>query len=117
MARLGGFEPPTAWFVARYSIQLSYSRLKTVWGESGAAGRIRTSDRLVRSQVLYPADLQPHIALYLIWQCHNKIMAEREGFEPSVRFRVRFLSRELVSATHPPLLENGAYTTIIFLFS
>src|SRR5690606_6727329 len=28
MARLGGFEPPTAWFVARYSIQLSYSRSK-----------------------------------------------------------------------------------------
>ena len=26
MVRLGGFEPPTAWFVARYSIQLSYSR-------------------------------------------------------------------------------------------
>ena len=30
-------------------------------------------------------------------------LAEREGFEPSVRFSVRFLSRELVSATHPPL--------------
>ena len=26
LARLEGFEPPTAWFVARYSIQLSYSR-------------------------------------------------------------------------------------------
>ena len=26
MARSGGFEPPTAWFVARYSIQLSYAR-------------------------------------------------------------------------------------------
>ncbi len=26
MARLEGFEPPTAWFVARYSIQLSYRR-------------------------------------------------------------------------------------------
>ena len=26
MARVEGFEPPTAWFVARYSIQLSYSR-------------------------------------------------------------------------------------------
>ncbi|GEM_PF-1455949 len=62
MARLGGFEPPTAWFVARYSIQLSYSRLKHVGSDfviNGAAGRIRTSDRLVRSQVLYPAELQP----------------------------------------------------------
>ena len=27
MARWGGFEPPTLWFVARYSIQLSYQRL------------------------------------------------------------------------------------------
>ena len=26
MVRMGGFEPPTAWFVARYSIQLSYIR-------------------------------------------------------------------------------------------
>ncbi len=131
MARLGGFEPPTAWFVARYSIQLSYSRAKPCWTApdnvwrclplggllgpvalapsgssprcvdappcaartpveplsvripsysgvcrvlrvydeteliSGAAGRIRTSDRLVRSQVLYPAELQPRIKLHL----------------------------------------------------
>ncbi len=27
MARPEGFEPPTAWFVARYSIHLSYGRL------------------------------------------------------------------------------------------
>ena len=26
MARLAGFEPTTPWFVAKYSIQLSYSR-------------------------------------------------------------------------------------------
>ncbi len=30
MARSGGFEPPTAWFVARYSIQLSYERVVMV---------------------------------------------------------------------------------------
>ncbi len=28
MVRLAGFEPTTPWFVAKYSIQLSYSRLK-----------------------------------------------------------------------------------------
>ena len=28
MARSRGFEPLTAWFVARYSIQLSYERVK-----------------------------------------------------------------------------------------
>ena len=31
MARVEGFEPPTAWFVARYSIQLSYERASS-WG-------------------------------------------------------------------------------------
>ncbi len=113
MARVEGVEPPTAWFVARYSIQLSYTRavrVKTACQQSsiyiarvawkcrtsdrllsirkprtycvwhvwhgcvepptacsqkeshvltvyGACGRSRTSDRLVRSQVLYPAEL------------------------------------------------------------
>ena len=31
-------------------------------GEDGAPGRIRTSDRLVRSQVLYPTELQARIS-------------------------------------------------------
>jgi hypothetical protein len=79
MARLAGFEPTTPWFVAKYSIQLSYSRTlkryylmlynertfvlvtaRKVLKISGAAGRIRTHDPLVRSQVLYPTELQPH---------------------------------------------------------
>ncbi len=61
---MGGFEPPTAWFVARYSIQLSYIRtsLQPLFSKYGARGRIRTSDRLVRSQVLYPAELHAQIS-------------------------------------------------------
>ena len=31
MVRAGGFEPPTAWFVARYSIQLSYARTDVIY--------------------------------------------------------------------------------------
>ncbi len=66
LVRLAGFEPTTPWFVAKYSIQLSYSRIfahapiNTAMNDfSGAAGRIRTHDPLVRSQVLYPTELQP----------------------------------------------------------
>ncbi len=32
--------------------------------KSGALGRIRTSDRLVRSQVLYPAELRARIIFF-----------------------------------------------------
>ena len=30
MVRLAGIEPTTPWFVAKYSIQLSYSRIKPI---------------------------------------------------------------------------------------
>jgi hypothetical protein len=58
MARPARFERATAWFVARYSIQLSYGREMGVAVLNGAPGTIRTCDRLVRSQVLYPAELR-----------------------------------------------------------
>ena len=77
MVRPEGVEPPTYWFVASCSIQLSYGR--TLLGSNclsipegpveinlttgarwvcGAPGRIRTSDPLVRSQMLYPTELR-----------------------------------------------------------
>ncbi len=61
MVRPERFELPTAWFVARYSIQLSYGRQLhklVVLMVCGAPGEIRTPDRLVRSQVLYPTELR-----------------------------------------------------------
>jgi hypothetical protein len=35
MARLAGFEPTTPWFVAKYSIQLSYRREARIIAEAG----------------------------------------------------------------------------------
>ena len=63
MVHPGGFEPPTARFVAEYSIQLSYGCIGKCYSlktRDGASGRIRTSDRSVRSRVLYPAELRMH---------------------------------------------------------
>ena len=58
VARPEGVEPPTAWFVARYSIQLSYGRAIP---KNGAI--LETISKAVK---------------------HN--LAEKEGFEPSMEF-------------------------------
>ncbi len=103
MVHPGGFEPPTARFVAEYSIQLSYGcigkfilllilipLLKPYQVRYGASGRIRTSDRSVRSRVLYPAELRMQ-------------MAVRRGFEPRMQLLTAYsLSRGAPSASRPP---------------
>ncbi len=80
MVHPGRFELPTARFVAEYSIQLSYGcsfvclifsgafqRVKLnnkIYDlEDGAPRKIRTSDRSVRSRVLYPAELWVQLIL------------------------------------------------------
>ena len=104
MVHPGGFEPPTARFVAEYSIQLSYGCImgnftycrlfdtatKPYQVRDGASGRIRTSDRSVRSRVLYPAELRMQ-------------MAVRRGFEPRMQLLTAYsLSRGAPSASRPP---------------
>ena len=43
VVRVEGFEPPTTWFVARYSIQLSYTRFQNLTLTlNGGEGGIRT---------------------------------------------------------------------------
>ena len=86
MARSGGFEPPTAWFVARYSIQLSYERTF-----DGGEGGIRTLDT---GQTVYslsrgaPSATRPP---------HRNIinMARPGGFEPPTAWFVARYSIQL----------------------
>ncbi len=57
-------------------------------GEDGASGRIRTSDRSVRSRVLYPAELRMHQGnlLYCRFDVAAKALSSNMvhpgGFEP-----------------------------------
>jgi hypothetical protein len=46
MVRVKGFEPLTAWFVARYSIQLSYTRLKNLFTRMAVEEGFEPSMRL-----------------------------------------------------------------------
>ena len=101
MVRIEGVEPPTAWFVARYSIQLSYMRT-TNQSKNGAHRRSRTSDRLVRSQVLYPAELYAHILFlttnYISSHLYSVIkskVARMEGVEPPTAWFVARYSIQL----------------------
>ena len=121
MVHPGGFEPPTARFVAEYSIQLSYgcigkfillliliSLLKPYQVRDGASGRIRTSDRSVRSRVLYPAELRMHqgeLLYYIVFPGADDYLADHEITVP-LSFRRRWCIRGDDSLRSPcgPLL-------------
>ena len=83
MARPEGVEPPTAWFVARYSIQLSYGRIQTggiihkVGGERG----IRTLDGLLTHTPLAGERLQPlgHLSVIANFNSEQIISNLRSG--------------------------------------
>ena len=61
VAEKGGFEPPRPFMwtctLSRGVHSTSLPLLRSI--NCGAAGRIRTHDPLVRSQILYPTELQP----------------------------------------------------------
>ena len=79
--------PP--WCLRLYR-HLFHTFIAESYGEYGASGRIRTSDRSVRSRVLYPAELRMQ-------------MAVRRGFEPRMQLLTAYsLSRGAPSASRPP---------------
>ena len=54
VVRLAGFEPTTPWFVAKYSIQLSYSRTqKRDYSKAEKKGKSETAICLI-APIVYP---------------------------------------------------------------
>ena len=52
----------------------------------------------------YCIDIIEFIILFgFYWKALEVLLAEEEGFEPSVQFPIRHISNVLVSATHPLL--------------
>ena len=49
-----GFEPATSWSQTKRTTKLCY------FPKNGAPGRSRTHNLLIRSQTIYPIDLQAH---------------------------------------------------------
>ena len=74
-----------------------------VW-QSGAPGRIRTSDRLVRSQVLYPAELRARFE-----GAHYAELVDA--------CQAIFLHSHLYSKVDKPLAPQTSNTTSILLFA
>ena len=79
--------------------------VKQQWGyyfqEDGASGRIRTSDRSVRSRVLYPAELRMHQDLLLYYSIFISLLKQYEVIDgASGRItRLRLALRAVAKAT------------------
>ena len=75
MVRWKGLEPPTFWFVAKHSIQLSYERISLVAliykQKNGGSSGNRTSDTGIFSPLLYRLS-------------YEAIMAVPTGLEPAI---------------------------------
>ena len=68
--------------------------------------RIRTYDRLLRRQMLYPAELRDRTKYPLANQELTRVLAERLGFEPRQHFRVDRLAICSITTLAPLLSRN-----------
>ncbi len=70
LVRWKGLEPPTYWFVASHSIQLSYQRIPIkIYQLIQLLTKCPQVDLVVRSQSLYPAELPAHMQVF--FTCAN----------------------------------------------
>ncbi len=105
MARLAGFEPTTPWFVAKYSIQLSYSRMRQNYAMDEKNYMTPAGHQALKSELLQLLDKErPEIVQVVHWAASNGDRSENGDYIygkkrlREIDRRIRFLNKRLENA-------------------
>ena len=105
MARLAGFEPTTPWFVAKYSIQLSYSRMRQNYAMDKKNYIAPIGHQALKTELLQLLDQErPEIVQVVHWAASNGDRSENGDYIygkkrlREIDRRIRFLNQRLENA-------------------
>ena len=105
MARLAGFEPTTPWFVAKYSIQLSYSRIRQNYAMDTKNYITPAGHEALKTELLHLLDHErPEIVQVVHWAASNGDRSENGDYIygkkrlREIDRRIRFLNQRLENA-------------------
>ena len=105
VARLAGFEPTTPWFVAKYSIQLSYSRMRQNYAMDEKNYITPAGHQALKSELLQLLDKErPEIVQVVHWAASNGDRSENGDYIygkkrlREIDRRIRFLNKRLENA-------------------
>jgi transcription elongation factor GreB len=105
MARLAGFEPTTPWFVAKYSIQLSYSRIRQNYAMDTKNYITPAGHEALKTELLHLLDQErPEIVQVVHWAASNGDRSENGDYIygkkrlREIDRRIRFLNQRLENA-------------------
>ena len=105
MARLAGFETTTPWFVAKYSIQLSYSRMRQNYAMDKKNYITPIGHQALKTELLQLLDQErPEIVQVVHWAASNGDRSENGDYIygkkrlREIDRRIRFLNQRLENA-------------------
>ena len=112
MVRLAGIEPTTPWFVAKYSIQLSYSRNSHNYAMEEKNYITPTGHERIKTELLQLLDVErPEIVKVVHWAASNGDRSENGDYIygkkrlREIDRRIRFLNQRLEFAV---VVDNAA---------
>ena len=105
MVRLAGIEPTTPWFVAKYSIQLSYSRMRQNYAMDKKNYITPIGHQALKTELLQLLDQErPEIVQVVHWAASNGDRSENGDYIygkkrlREIDRRIRFLNQRLENA-------------------